>query len=81
MNAELLRQLIFLPTHEVAFQVLRGERVQVNEFFRYPLLRAMEEVLQRFRAHYREEEVMVGLLRVGVPEYSERHFVKPLRTR
>lgn len=64
----------FLPTHEVAFQVLRGERVQVNEFFRYPLLRAMEEVLQRFRAHYREEEVMVGLLRVGVPEYSERAF-------
>ena len=64
----------FLPTHEVAFQVLRGERVQVNKFFRYPLLRAMEEVLQRFRAHYREEEVMVGLLRVGVPEYSERAF-------
>jgi ATP-dependent DNA helicase RecG len=64
----------FLPTHEVAFQVLQGERVEVNEFFRYPLLRVMEEVLQRFRARYREEEVMVGLLRVGVPEYSERAF-------
>lgn len=64
----------FLPTHEVAFQVLQGQRVEVNEFFRYPLLRVMEEVLQRFRARYREEEVMVGLLRVGVPEYSERAF-------
>jgi len=63
-----------LPTHEVAFQVLRGERVEVNEFFRSPLLRVMEELLQRFRARYREEEVMVGLLRVGVPEYSERAF-------
>ncbi len=64
----------FLPTHEVAFQVLRGQDVQVNEFFRWPLLRAMEEVLQRFRARYQEEEVMVGLFRVGVPEYSERAF-------
>ena len=64
----------FLPTHEVAFQVLRGERVEVNEFFRYPLLRVMEEVLQRFRARYREEEVTAGLLRVGVPEYSDRAF-------
>ena len=63
-----------LPTHEVAFQVLRGERVEVNEFFRSPLLRVIEELLQRFRARYREEEVMVGLLRVGVPEYSERAF-------
>jgi len=64
----------FLPTHEVAFQVLQGDQVEVNEFFRYPLLRVMEELLQRFRARYREEEVMVGLLRVGVPEYSERAF-------
>ncbi len=64
----------FLPTHEVAFQVLREQRVEVNDFFRYPLLRVMEEVLQRFRARYREEEIMVGLLRVGVPEYSERAF-------
>jgi ATP-dependent DNA helicase RecG len=67
-----LRRL--LPTHEVAFQALRGERVEVNEFFRSPLLRVVEEVLQRFRARYREEEVMVGLLRVGVPDYSERAF-------
>jgi ATP-dependent DNA helicase RecG len=48
--------------------------VEVNEFFRSPLLRVVEEVLQRFRARYREEEVMVGLLRVGVPDYSERAF-------
>jgi ATP-dependent DNA helicase RecG len=64
----------FLPTHEVAFQVLRGTQVEVNEFFRWPLLRVMEEVLQRFRARYQEEEVMVGLLRVGVPDYPERAF-------
>jgi len=64
----------FLPTHEVAFQVLSGTQVEVNEFFRWPLLRMMEEVLARFRARNREEEVMMGLLRIGVPHYPERAF-------
>ncbi len=69
---EALRRL--LPAHEAAFQILRRTRVEVNEFFRWPLLRVMAELLRRFRARYQEEEVMVGLLRVGVPEYSERAF-------
>lgn len=64
----------FIPTHEVAFQVLSGTQVEVNEFFRWPLLRVMEEVLGRFRARNREEEVMLGLLRIGVPDYPERAF-------
>jgi len=63
-----------LPTHEVAFQVLVGTRVEVNDFFRWPLLRLMEEMLTRFRARNREEEVQVGLLRIGVPDYPERAF-------
>jgi len=69
---EALRRL--LPTHEVAFQVLAGQRVEVNDFFRWPLLRVMEELLARFRARNREEELMVGLLRVGVPDYSPAAF-------
>lgn len=64
----------FLPTHEVAFQVLAGTRLEVNDFFRWPLLRVMEELLGRFRARNREEEVIVGLRRVGVPVVSERAF-------
>jgi ATP-dependent DNA helicase RecG len=64
----------FLPTHEVAFQVLRGTGVEVNEFVRWPLLRVMDELLSRFRARNREEELIVGLLRVGVPDYPERAF-------
>lgn len=67
-----------LPNHEVAFQVLSGLQVQVNDFFRWPLLRTMEEILGRFRARHREEELMVGLLRVGVPDYSERAFREAL---
>jgi len=62
----------FVPSHEVAFQVLRGLDVEVNDFFRWPLLRTMEEIEARIRARNREQELMVGLLRVGVPDYPER---------
>jgi ATP-dependent DNA helicase RecG len=62
----------FVPGHEVAFQVLRGLDVEVNDFFRWPLLRVMEECEARIRARNREQELMVGLLRVGVPDYPER---------
>jgi ATP-dependent DNA helicase RecG len=62
----------FLPTHEVAFQVLRGLDVEVNDFFRWPLLRATEEIEARIRARNREEEVLIGMVRVGVPDYPER---------
>lgn len=62
----------FLPTHEVAFQVLRGQQVEINDSFRWPLIRVMEEIEGRIRARNREQELMVGMLRVGVPDYSER---------
>lgn len=61
-----------LPGHEVAFQVLSGTEVQVNDFFRWPLLRAMEELETRFRARNKEREIHVGMLRVGVPDYPMR---------
>jgi len=69
---EALRRL--LATHEAAFQVLSGQRVQVNDFFRWPLLRLVDELLARFRARNREEEVLVGMLRVGVPDYPPAAF-------
>ena len=63
-----------LPGHEVAFQMLSGTQVEVNDFFRWPLLRVMEEMQMRFRAHNREREILVGMTRIGVPNYSERAF-------
>ena len=39
----------------MAFQVLRGQAVEVNDFFRWPLLRVMEEIETRFRARNREK--------------------------
>jgi ATP-dependent DNA helicase RecG len=68
----------FLPTHEVAFQVLAGRKVEVNEFYRWPLLRVMEECEQRFAARNREQEITVGMLRVGVPDYPPGAFREAL---
>ena len=36
----------FVPTHEAAFQVLRGLDVEVNDFLPYPLLRIAEEMME-----------------------------------
>jgi ATP-dependent DNA helicase RecG len=62
----------YVPTHEVAFQAMRALDVEINDFFRWPLLRVMEEIEARIRARNREQELLVGVLRVGVPDYPER---------
>ena len=71
-NETLLRQ--HLPSHEVAFQVLRGTDVLANEFFRKPLLETFEEVDLMFRARVSEEEIQVGLFRVPIPNFDRRAF-------
>jgi ATP-dependent DNA helicase RecG len=63
-----------LPSHEVAFQVLSGTKVEVNDFFRWPLLRMVDELMSRFRARYQEQEILVGMNRVAIPNYSESAF-------
>lgn len=68
----------FLPTHEAAFQVLRGLEVETNDFFRTPLLRLSEDIFARFRARNREEELDFGLLRVPVAAYSQTAFREAL---
>ena len=63
-----------IPTHEVAFQLVSDGNVEVNDFLRWPLLRAMEELEARFRAHNRERETLVGMTRIGVPNVPGRAF-------
>jgi ATP-dependent DNA helicase RecG len=65
-----LRQ--YLPSHEVAFQVLHGTDVAVNEFRRWPLLRIHEWLMQAIDVRNEEQELMVGSFRVGVPRYDQR---------
>lgn len=69
---ELLRQHI--PAYEVAFQVLHGTDVKVNEFYRKPLLEIFEEIEVLFKARVEEEEIQLGLFRVPVPNYDRRAF-------
>jgi ATP-dependent DNA helicase RecG len=71
-SQELLRD--HLPAYEVAFQVLQGTDVKVNEFYRKPLLETFEEIDLMFKARVEEEEIQVGLFRVPVPNYDRRAF-------
>ena len=68
----------WVPNHEVAFQVLRGTRVSVNEFVRWPLVRTAEELALRFDARNQEDELAVGMVRVGVPAHSPAGFREAL---
>jgi ATP-dependent DNA helicase RecG len=71
-----IRRLV--PAHEVAFQVLEGTEVKINEFFRSPLLKTFEIILERFKARVEEEEIQVGLFRVPVPNFEMRAFREAL---
>ncbi|HOV31467.1 MAG TPA: ATP-binding protein [Anaerolineaceae bacterium] len=63
-----------IPAHEVAFQILEGTDVRVNEFFRKPLLQTFEEVELLFKARVVEQEIQVGLFRVPIPNFDRRAF-------
>lgn len=69
---ELLR--FHLPSHEVAFQVLSGTNVKVNEFLKRPLLEVFEEIEQLFKARVNEEEIEIGLFRTSIPDYNTQAF-------
>jgi ATP-dependent DNA helicase RecG len=69
---ELLRR--YLPAYEIAFQVLRGTNVLMNEFFRKPLLETFEAVELLFNARVMEEEIQIGLFRVPIPNFDRRAF-------
>lgn len=69
---DLLRR--HLPAYEIAFQVLRGTNVLVNEFFRKPLLETFEAVELLFNARVSEDEIQVGLFRVPIPNFDRRAF-------
>ena len=73
---QVLRQHV--PAHEIAFQVLEGTDVRVNEFFRKPLLQSFEEIELLFKARVDEREIQVGLFRVPIPNYDRRAFREAL---
>ena len=64
----------YVPSHEIAFQVLAGTEVRMNEFFRKPLLQAFEEVERLFAARVTEKELDFGFFRVPVPDFDKLAF-------
>ena len=67
-----------LPAHEVAFQVMRDTDVLVNDFYRWPLLRLIERIIEAFSVRNEERELNVGLFRVPIPAYDPRGFREAL---
>ena len=64
-----------LPTHKLRFQVLDEQgNVKVNDVLTGPLIRVLEEVESRFSARNEEREVLAGLFRLPVPDYSPEGF-------
>ncbi len=63
-----------IPTHEVAFQVLEGTDVRVNDFCRAPLLKTFERVEEHFAARVVENEIELDLFRVSIPNFDRRAF-------
>jgi len=60
----------YLPAHEVAFQVLHGTDVAVNEFRRWPLLQIHEWLTQAVDVRNEEQELLIRGVRIGVPRYD-----------
>lgn len=67
---ERLRSLV--PTNRTAFQVFRDDtHVTANDVMYTPLLRQIDALEERFEARRTEQEIMVGMLRMPVPEYAK----------
>lgn len=63
-----------IPTHEVAFQVLRKTEVIINDFYRGPLIKVLEQINQSFQVRNDERELNLGPYRVPIPTYDFRAF-------
>lgn len=67
------------PTHRAAFQMLdESAGVRTNDFFHAPLLELIEAFESRFDARNAEQEVLVGMIRVPIPDYSREAFREAL---
>ena len=69
----------FVPTYEVAFQVLKdGLEVSVNDYMRKPLVEAFDCIVERFSARIEEDEQLVGGRRRAAPNYDISGFREAL---
>lgn len=62
----------WVPNHEVLLQIFAGTAVKVNFRTRGPLFQAMEEITDRIEPYRHEDEITVGILRIGLVNLPER---------
>ncbi|MDP2232280.1 MAG: ATP-binding protein, partial [Actinomycetota bacterium] len=68
-----------LPGHEIRFQVLSSDgSVVLNEVYRGPIGKVLEQVGTQFAARNQEAEISIGLLRLPIPDYSPEGFREAL---
>ena len=75
-SEESLQRLV--PTSEAAFQVLVGTDIKVNNTYRDPLLKTIEQIAESFAPWNPGTELTVGLFSSVVPEFDERAFREAL---
>ncbi|GAB3076350.1 DNA glycosylase AlkZ-like family protein [Nocardioides zeae] len=61
----------YVPTAEVVFQEMRNGSVAANETLRLPLLRAAERLFQLINVRNSEQELVLGLHRIGIPRVPD----------
>lgn len=57
----------FVPTAETLFQVQRGDEIVTNEQMQSPLFKTAEQIEGLLRVRNTEQEIIVGMHRIGVP--------------
>ncbi len=62
----------FVPTETVAFQVLEGTSIRVNDDFVLPVLAAIEKLSSYAAAWNPEQELQMGLFRMSAPCFDHR---------
>lgn len=71
-----LQQLV--PTNGAAFQVLDGTNIAVNVSYHGPLLKTIQDIIQRFKPWNPGTELNIGLFSELVPVFDERAFREAL---
>ncbi|OGI00605.1 MAG: hypothetical protein A2Y25_07615 [Candidatus Melainabacteria bacterium GWF2_37_15] len=69
----------FIPTHEVAFQVIdENLNPKTNKFFKKSIIATIEEIYSLFEAYNKEKEINLELQRISIPDYSPFAFREAL---
>lgn len=72
-HLEPLRRCV--PTHEAAFQILGPRlRVELNEFYREPLVQLFQRFEQLLDAQNVEQEFHLGIQRIAIPRFPKDAF-------